>query len=182
MTSDWRARHESEETARDLVVTEAMTWLRTPYHHRAKLKGVGVDCAQFVLAVYASAGLIEDFDTGEYPRDWHLHRSAERYMTNVQRFAGEIEPADAKPGDVMLFKYGRAFSHGAIVTRYPQVVHAVVKDGCVVLGDLDRDSDLFGRPAKAFSFWAFRAPSSSEAIGLENAPSSSEAIGLQNGR
>ena len=68
----------------------------------------------------------------------------------------------------MLFRYGRAFSHGAIVTRHPQIVHAVGKDGCVVLGDLDRDTDLLDRPAKAFNFWAARAPSSSEAVGLKN--------------
>ena len=49
------------------VVAEAMTRLRTPYHHRGKLKGVGVDCAQLPLVVYAAAGLVEDFDTGDYP-------------------------------------------------------------------------------------------------------------------
>jgi NlpC/P60 family putative phage cell wall peptidase len=143
----------TEDEGRAAVVAEAMTWLGTPYHHRAKLKGVGVDCAQFVLAVYADAGLIEDFDTGEYPHDWHLHRSVERYMTQVLRFAGEIPVADARPGDVLLFRFGRAFSHGAIVTRYPQIVHAVLKDGAVVLGDADRDVEIVGRPTRGFSFW-----------------------------
>jgi len=146
----------TEEEGRAAVVTEAMTWLRTPYHHRAKLKGVGVDCAQFVLAVYANAGLIVDFDTGEYPHDWHLHRSVERYMTQVLRFAREIPVGAARPGDVLLFRFGRAFSHGAIVTSYPQIVHAVLQAGAVVLGDLDRDADLVGRETRCFSFWAAR--------------------------
>jgi NlpC/P60 family putative phage cell wall peptidase len=142
---------EASERAR--VVAEARSWLGTPYHHRAKLKGVGVDCAQFVLAVYANAGLIADFDTGEYPRDWHIHRSVERYMLQVLRFAVEIPIEAVQPADVVLFRFGRAFSHGAIVTEHPQVVHSVFKDGAVVLGDLDRDVDLVGRPMKGFSFW-----------------------------
>ena len=33
------------------IVAEAMTWLGTPYHHRGKLKGIGVDCAQLPLCV-----------------------------------------------------------------------------------------------------------------------------------
>lgn len=146
----------TEGEGRAAVVAEALSWVGTPYHHRAKLKGVGVDCAQFVLAVYANAGLIRDFDTGEYPRDWHLHRSVERYMVHVLRFAAEIPVDEAKPADVVLFKIGRAYSHGAIVTTYPQVAHAVLKDGAVVLGDLDRDVDLLDREMKCFSYWAAR--------------------------
>lgn len=139
--------------ARAAVVTEAIAWLGTPYHHRARLKGVGVDCAQLVLGVYAGVGLIEAFDTGDYPPDWHLHRDGERYLTVVQSLAVEIDPADIQPGDVLLFKFGRAFSHGAIVTAWPQVVHANRKDGAVILGDALRDADLTGRPMKAFSYF-----------------------------
>ena len=144
----------TEDEGRAAVVAEALSWTGTPYHHRAKLKGVGVDCAQFVLAVYAATGLIEDFDTGEYPHDWHLHRSVERYMTEVLRFARPVPVGEAKPGDVLLFKYGRAFSHGAIITAYPQVIHASLAAGSVTLGDADRDHDLIERPTACFSFWS----------------------------
>ena len=138
---------------RAAVVAEAIAWLGTPYHHRARLKGVGVDCAQLALGVYANVGLIEAFDTGDYPPDWHLHRVGERYLAVLSRFAGEIDPAAVQPGDVLLFKFGRAFSHGAIVTAWPQIVHASRRDGAVVMGDVDRDADLIGRPMKAYSYW-----------------------------
>ena len=62
--------------------------------------------------------------------------------------------ADLQPGDLILFKFGRAFSHGAIVIDLPTIIHAVRKDREVVLGDLDRDVDLIGRPLMCFSFWA----------------------------
>ena len=140
-------------SSRAAVVAEAIAWLGTPYHHRARIKGVGVDCAQLPIGVYASVGLIEAFDTGDYPPDWHLHRDGERYLSVIARLATEIDPADVQPGDVLLFKFGRAFSHGAIVTAWPQVVHANRKDGAVVLGDVTRDADLIGRPLKAFSYF-----------------------------
>src|ERR1700736_4246432 len=78
---------------RAAVVAEAMTWLGTPWRHRGRVKGAGVDCAQFVIKAYAGAGLIDDFDTGEHPPDWHIHRDEERFLPFVPRFAREIDAA-----------------------------------------------------------------------------------------
>ena len=33
---------------RQAIIDETVTWLRTPYHHMAAIKGAGVDCAQTV--------------------------------------------------------------------------------------------------------------------------------------
>lgn len=147
----------SEALERVAVVEEARRWLGTPYHHRACIRGVGVDCAQLPIGVWAGAGLIERFDTGEYPNDWHLHREEERYMGIVLRFASEIEPSEAQDADLILFKFGRAYSHGAIIVDVGAglLVHASRKDRGVVLADLDRDTEL-DRPRRYFSFWKKR--------------------------
>lgn len=141
---------------RALVVAEALSWLRTPYHHRGRLKGVGVDCAQLPLCVYANVGLLEAFDTGEYPPDWHQHREEERYAGVVLEHALEITAAEVAPGDLILWKFGRAFSHGAIVVSLPTVIHAERRAGCVMLTEIDQDDQLAGRPARYFSFWKSR--------------------------
>jgi len=140
---------------RAAVVAEAMTWLGTPWRHRGRVKGAGVDCAQFIIKCYAGAGLIDDFDTGEYPRDWHIHRDEERFLTFVPRFAREIDAADVGSGDLILCKIGRVFSHGVIVTAWPQGIHAAVNAGMVVLCDLDRDAGLIGGPRKFFTHEAW---------------------------
>ena len=57
------------QASRNTVVAEACTWLHTPYHHRGRLKGIGVDCAQFPLQVYAACSLIDLFAPGDYPPD-----------------------------------------------------------------------------------------------------------------
>jgi hypothetical protein len=40
------------DAAKRAQVQEALTWLGIPYHHHARVKGVGVDCAQLLCAVY----------------------------------------------------------------------------------------------------------------------------------
>ena len=113
----------SEASQRAAVVSEARTWLGTPYHHMGRVKGVGVDCLTLLICVYENVGLIPRTTVEYYPIDWNLHRDAERYREGVRRFAHEI-PGPPLPGDVVLWKFGRCFSHGAIVVEWPQVIHA----------------------------------------------------------
>lgn len=116
------------------VVAEARRWRGTPYRDNARVLGHGVDCARLLIAVYSAAGLIEDFDPGYFPADWYLHRSEEHYVTFVERFAVEFDwRAEAiEAADIVAWRYGRVFSHGAIVTGnphdgtpgWPWVIHA----------------------------------------------------------
>jgi NlpC/P60 family putative phage cell wall peptidase len=129
------------------VIAEAEDWLGTPYHHMGRLKGVGCDCLTLLAGVYHASGLIPALDIPFYPPDWHLHRSAERYISGLVRHACEVEAA--KPGDVALFKFGRCFSHGAIVTGWPHLIHAWHAGG-VIRGDATQPL-LAGRPVRFFS-------------------------------
>lgn len=118
---------------RAAILAEARSWLGTPFHHRARIKGSGVDCAQLVIAVYAAVGLIEDFQPDNYPPDWHLHRSAERFLAYVVDRARQVE--QPQPGDLVLMQFGRCYSHGAIWVDASTCIHAFVGRG-VELGDL----------------------------------------------
>ena len=141
-------------TVRDAVVAEASGWLGTPYAHRQRLKGVGVDCAQLPLAVYAACGLIADADVGAYAVQWHLHRGEELYLGHVLRLGGrEIAREAALPGDLGLWRYGRAFSHGGVLGGEGRGIHAGRGAG-VVLADLDGDVALTRRPARVFTLFA----------------------------
>jgi len=131
-------------TPREAAIAEAITWLRTPYHHMGRIKGAGVDCAQILIAVYSAAGVIPDegIDVGFYPHDWHLHRSEERYLRHV--LAHSTQSATPRPGDFALFRFGRCVSHSAIIIDWPgTLVHAYVGQG-VVYASAD-DARLRGR-------------------------------------
>lgn len=136
-------------TTRKDVVEEAKSWLGTPYHHLAKIKGAGVDCGQLLIGVYSNVGLIPDIETGYYPNDWHFHRSEEQYIGWVSKYA---KPTDnPKVGDVMLFKFGRCISHGGILVGDNLIIHSYLRQGCVY-ARLD-DAELNGRLAMCFTLW-----------------------------
>jgi cell wall-associated NlpC family hydrolase len=119
--------------ARARILDIARTWLRTPWHHRARLRGAGVDCAQYLIGVYAEAGLVDEFDTGDYPPDWMQHRSEERFLAFVQQYADQVEAP--LPGDLAVYLVGRCFSHGAIVIAWPEIIHASNRDRMVCYAD-----------------------------------------------
>jgi cell wall-associated NlpC family hydrolase len=112
---------------RQRVLLAASSWLGTPYHHAGRVKGAGVDCLTLLAEVYHEAGLVEKVKIPYYPMDWHLHRDAERYMEGLLSYTRELEvTATPQPGDIALWKFGRCFSHGAIVMNWPLVIHAYV--------------------------------------------------------
>src|SRR5690349_27648 len=100
---------------RKQIVSAAKEWLGTPYHHHARVKHAGADCAMFPLAVYQACGLLPiDYQPPQYSVQWHLHRTEELYLREIEKFCLETT-GTPQPGDFMVFRFGRTFSHGAIV-------------------------------------------------------------------
>jgi cell wall-associated NlpC family hydrolase len=48
----------SEAAQRATVVAEARSWIRTPYHNCADVKGAGVDCGMLLVRVFVDTGLM----------------------------------------------------------------------------------------------------------------------------
>ena len=109
---------------RERVVAEARSWIGTPYHNCADIKRVGVDCGMLLVRVYVDLGLVPPFDPRPYTPDWHCHRSEEKYLNSLLERSIKVDAP--LPGDVVLFKVGRCYSHGGIVTRLSPltIVHA----------------------------------------------------------
>ena len=140
---------------RAAVVAEARTWCGTPYHHMADVKGHGCDCAMLLVRVFCDLGLVESFDPRPYTRDWHLHRGEERYLRFL--LARSHEVAAPMPGDVILFKYGRCFSHGGIVSRQKPltIIHAFHPARIVFEEEIERNAEVAERISTAMfaSYW-----------------------------
>ncbi len=142
--------------ARAAVVAAARAWFGTPYHNCADVKGVGVDCGMLLVRVFVDLGLVEPFDPRPYAPDWHLHRSEERYLGHLLARASRV--AQPAPGDVALFRYGRCYSHGGIVTGAEPltIVHAFHPAQIVLEEEVGRNAELAERLADAryFSLWS----------------------------
>lgn len=129
---------DSEFSERQAVISEALSWHKTPYHHGQRCKGAGVDCAWFLADVFNGAGLIPRVEMEYYPPDWHIHKDDERYLRQVLQFAEKIETNSPLPGDVAMYKFGQCTAHGAIAIRWPRIIHALINVG-VEIGEADAD-------------------------------------------
>lgn len=118
------------------IVACALAWRGTRFVHQGAVKGVGVDCLQLVAAVGRESGALPaDFALPTvYPRGWFLRDS--RYVDLLLPYLAPIE-GTPEPGDVALFRVGRAPAHAGIVVAWPRVVHADPEAGVVVTDALD---------------------------------------------
>jgi cell wall-associated NlpC family hydrolase len=147
---------ELERAQRAAVVAAARSWIGTPYHNCADIRGAGVDCGMLLVRVFVDTGLCAPFEPRPYPADWHLHRGEERYLGFVFDRAAEVN--SPQPGDVAVFRFGRCYSHGGIVTAAAplSIVHAYFPARRVVEEDVARSGPLAdpARQPRFFSFWA----------------------------
>jgi len=94
----------------DQVVSQAQSWLGTPWHHQARLKGVGVDCIGLIVGVCEELGIpVQDsHEYSRFPDGYHLAKELERQLIKKH--------SEPTPGDIMLFRISRMPQHCAICT------------------------------------------------------------------
>jgi NlpC/P60 family putative phage cell wall peptidase len=114
------------------IVALARTWLGTPYHHQASLRGVGCDCIGLVRGIYRELYGREAERVPGYTRDWAEASGIETLIEAGRRHLIEIAPADAQPGDVLVFRYrgGSVAKHVGILATADSMIHAM--DGAAV--------------------------------------------------
>lgn len=107
------------------MCVEARSWLNTPFHENACIKGVGVDCGRFLVKAFEAAGIevpgLEELPN--FAHGWFLNKSDERYFSIIARFARPVP--HPRPADIVMYKIGRAWAHSAILLEHPTVIHAL---------------------------------------------------------
>lgn len=113
--------------SREHIVSVAESWLGTPYHHQAYVKGAGADCLGLLRGVFIE---LYGYDPepppryspawGEVDKDELLLKAAGRYLVTPDYMGWKL-------GDVLVFrvKNARSAKHCGIVTRDGRMVHAV---------------------------------------------------------
>lgn len=110
----------------DALTRACCRWQGTRFHHAERLRGVGVDCANLLAAVYHDAGFIPNIELGAYPQQWMLHRTRERFLEIISEWADEVPESDLRRGDALVMRYGRCYSHGAVYLGERRIFHAFV--------------------------------------------------------
>lgn len=108
------------------VVQAARAWLGTPYHHQARLRGVGVDCLGLLIGVCRELGLVHPtFDVTAYPRA----ADGATLMNLAQYHMGpRIERADMQAGHAIVTAYRGVPHHFGVLADYRwgglSIIHA----------------------------------------------------------
>jgi cell wall-associated NlpC family hydrolase len=160
---------------RQAVIAEARTWIGTPFHHAACVKGAGVDCVYMPAASYNKAigvGIV----IPTYSPQWHLHQTGpdgkheELYLDNLKSSGfvelsdmdPEFEPYDASnwiaapkyAGDLVVVKLARTYAHSAIIVDWPSIIQAESSPagrGMVAQGLATVNWFFTARPVKFYS-------------------------------
>lgn len=101
------------------LITEARTWLGTPFHHQGRTPGRAADCAAIVVCPAQAVGIkAQDVPVYSHQPGGLLRQMIERQMLAVPR-------DDIRPGDVLLMKYDLP-QHLALVTGIAplRILHA----------------------------------------------------------
>jgi len=121
---------------RDQIVEEALSYVGTPFHDRAMLRGCGVDCSTFPYLVYRAFNLIPEIVFPKVSMQIWLdrkvtYRGYEEWVVKLAK--REITESEVQPADFVLWKVVNSWVHGGIVVRWPEfVIHPV--NGLGVIG------------------------------------------------
>mgnify|MGYP002737543847 CR=1 FL=1 len=117
----------------DIVIAAARSWLGTPYHDQASLKGVGCDCLGLARGVWRENVGPQPFPIPPYRRAWGETGPREVLADGARRMMPEIAPSDATPGSLVLFRMmPRAIAkHVGIVTGPDTFLHAYERLGVI---------------------------------------------------
>ena len=116
----------------DRIVTEARSWIGTPYRHQASLKGIGCDCLGLLRGVWREVMGQEPELPPPYSPDWAA-AGADTLVAAARRYLTEIDRRDLAPGDVLLFRWRDTLpaKHCAVVASPGSMIHA--HDGASVV-------------------------------------------------
>jgi NlpC/P60 family putative phage cell wall peptidase len=126
------------------IVAAARSWIGTPYRHQAALKGVGCDCLGLLIGVWREVRPSRDAPRpGDQPSrdalrldaalaippytpDWAEAQGRETFAEGLRRHLGEIDPQDAREGEIVLFRWRAHLpaKHAGILTAPHRMVHA----------------------------------------------------------
>ncbi len=138
---------------RKQIVAAAREWLGTPYQHQQRMKGVGVDCANLVIAVGVELNVLDWTPEAFVKFKGYGRAPNPRRMLEAMELFLERLPEGESPqeGDVVWIEWARGLPmHIAILTDLG-LIHAYSDVGRVVEHGLDSVWE-----SRFNSFWRFR--------------------------
>lgn len=108
------------------AVQIARTWLGTPYHHQACLKGVGVDCLGLMRGIYEEMYGVKSPEPINYSPDWGDADGNEAMLDAARAYLEPVPIDQLSAGYVVLIRWQkhRVAKHSMIMTSPTTAIHA----------------------------------------------------------
>lgn len=121
----------------ETLALKASQWAaeRVVYLHRGTRR-TGCDCTGLVIGCLQELGFLKAYKLRQYPRDWNLHAMGAKdtfLEEELERVADQVT-GEHKPGDIILFVFGKCKAHCGIVVRTGVFVHSHAGAGGVKVG------------------------------------------------
>lgn len=121
------------------VLREARSWLRTPFHHQGRVKGVGVDCIGLVVGVIDNLNL-SDGDGGRLSAhdetNYSVVPDGVRLKAMLDQHLQHIMLSELAPGDIALFRFQQQPQHVGFIADRPDgtlgIIHCYSNSEIVV--------------------------------------------------
>ena len=119
-----------------LIIATARSWLGTPYHDQASVKGAGVDCLGLARGIWREVIGPEPLSVPPYSRDWGEVLASEVLAEGAAGWLLPIPPTAAGPGSVVLFRMmpHAIAKHVGILTGESTFIHAFQGIGVIEEG------------------------------------------------
>ena len=126
MSDDLKPSDVSDDPWRRKIITNALTWIDTPYQHQASLKGEGSDCLGLIRGVWRELYGREPAALPPYTVDWAERNSQETLYEAAREYLTLVPNKQVQPGDVLMFRMqrGAMCKHVAIMTGHNTILHA----------------------------------------------------------
>lgn len=135
--ADFRlGRADGSLVSRKDLVAEARSWLGTPFVHLHSMKGHACDCVGFLRGVSAALGLVPIEQISLLPEGLRTYAGRPDGVTMREGFDSllrGISIAAARPGDLLLLRFGHHPQHTALLGDYRHgglsMIHALGPGG-----------------------------------------------------
>ena len=108
------------------IVRTARSWLGTPYHHQASVRGVGTDCIGLVRGVWRELYGFDAEQPPAYSPDWAEAGGRETLLAAAHIHMRPVSQRSMQSGDVLVFRFRGDVpaKHTAILVSAATMVHA----------------------------------------------------------
>ena len=129
---------ETSQTTPARIVKATRRWIGTPYHDQASVCGVGCDCLGLLRGVWRDVVGPEPMMVPPYSRDWGEAGPVEVLAEAARAAMQELDVAEARTGDVILFRIreGAIAKHVGILSGQDRsarlhFIHAYERTGVI---------------------------------------------------